>query len=177
MAYSFETFCQDCRNAIKAKPGAEGHEAVRRNLERLLGEDAFVAAHCGQDAEAGIRTIFRDEETGFNVLVHIYEAGKKGPPHDHGTSWAVYGQAREHTDMTFWRRHDSGTGAGHADIEPTETLHLVPGMAGKLEPGDIHSIAFPDGARFVRVTGTDLDSIPTLQFDPAAKSARIGNRL
>ena len=61
--------------------------------DRLLGEAEFLAAECGPDAEPGIRTIYRDAETGFNVLVHIYEKGKTGPPHDHGTSWAVYGQA------------------------------------------------------------------------------------
>jgi len=37
----------------------------------------------------------------------------------------------------------------------------------------IHNIEFPDGARFVRVTGTDLEKIPRLKFDQARGIAEI----
>ena len=50
-------------------------------------------------------------------------------------------------------------------------------MAAKVEVGDIHSIEFPDGAKFMRVTGTDLDVIPTLRFDPENQTAIVGSRL
>lgn len=177
MAYGLEQFCADCREALKSDPGEGGHELVRRNLETLLADEDFTAAHCGPDATAGIHTIHRDEETGFNVLVHVYETGKTGPPHDHGASWACYGQAAEFTDMTAWTRLDDGTEEGHAELEKQATVRLEPGMAGKFEVGDIHSIHFPDGARFVRVTGTDLDVIPTQRFDPQANSVAVGSRL
>ncbi len=177
MAYSFETFCTDCRAALKSDPGAGGHETIRQNLEKLLKDEAFVAANCGADAEPGISTIYRDEETDFNVLVHVYEAGKTGPPHDHGSSWAVYGQAAEYTDMTAWKRLDDGSEDSRAELEKQRTVRLERGMAGKFEVGDIHSIHFPDGARFVRVTGTDLDVIPTRRFDVAAGSVALGSRL
>ena len=177
MAYTLEEFCTDCRAAIKADPGEGGHEAIRQHLERLLRDEAFVAANCGPEAEAGIRTIYVDEETDFNVMVHVYDKGKTGPPHDHGTSWGVYGQATLYTDMTVWKRTDDGNGEGHAELEVAETFRLNPGMAAKVEVGDIHSIRFPDDARFVRVTGTDLDAIPTLRFDPENQTATVGSRL
>ena len=177
MAYSLDRFCTDCRRALKADPGEGGHEAVRHNLENLLADKDFVAAHCGPQAEAGIRTIYRDKETDFNVLVHVYEAGKTGPPHDHGTSWAVYGQVAEYTDMTAWKRLDDGSKEGEAKLERAGTVRLEPGMAGTFEVGDIHSIHFPDGARFMRVTGTDLDAIPTQRYDPDAGSVAVGSRL
>src|SRR3546814_20251726 len=93
MNYSFKQFCADCRAALKEDASEAGHEKIRRNLEKLLADEAFLAAECGPEAEPGIRTLYKDDETGFNVLVHIYETGKSGPPHDHGTSWAGYGQA------------------------------------------------------------------------------------
>lgn len=176
MAYSFQQFCTDCRDSLKSKPGEAGHEAVRVNLENLLKDTDFMAAQCGPDAEPGIRTIYQDDETGYNVLVHVYEKGKTGPPHDHGTSWAVYGQAKEYTDMTKWRLLDESQ-EGKADLEQDNTVRLEPGMAGKFEPGDIHSIHFPDGAKFVRVTGTDLDAIPTRRFDPQNQAVKVGSRL
>jgi predicted metal-dependent enzyme (double-stranded beta helix superfamily) len=177
MSDSFDKFCADCRSALKADPGPAGHDGVRRNLEALLKDPDFLAAHCGPGAKPGIRTIYKDEETGFNVLVHIYEKGKSGPPHDHGASWAVYGQAVGWTDMTLWKRLDSGDDDARAELEKDRIFRLEPGMAGTFEIGQIHSIHFPDGAQFVRVTGTDLDAIPTKRFDPEKQTAAVGSRL
>lgn len=177
MAYSFDQFCADCRDALKSDPGPGGHDKVRQNLENLLKDEAFLAAECGPDAKPGIRTVYKDKDTDFNVLVHIYEGGKKGPPHDHGKSWAVYGQAAEWTDMTLWKRKDDGSKEGFADLDEADTFRLNPGDAGKFEVGDIHSIHFPDGAQFVRVTGTDLDAIPTNRFDLDKKAVNVGSRL
>lgn len=177
MGYAFDQFCADVRAALTADPGPAGRDRVAKLLEALLADKDFVARECGPDAKPGIRTIYRDRETGFNVLVHVYEQGKKGPPHDHGRSWAIYGQAAGWTDMTIWRRKDDGSKDGFADVEPVRTFRLEPGMAGKFESGDIHSIHFPDGARFVRVTGTDLDAIPTNRFDPEKKLVNVGSRL
>lgn len=168
MTYTLAAFCADCRESVGA--GEAGREQIRRDLERLLGEDDFVSAHCTAEAVAGISVLHSDAETGFQILLHVYAEGKESPPHDHGESWAVYGQAVEHTDMTVWRRGDDGARAGYAEVEPVRSYRLDPGMAGKFEPGDIHSIRFPAGARFVRVTGTDLKKIPTRRFDPGNKT-------
>jgi len=162
MSYTLEQFCTDCRAAIKADPGDGGREKVRQNLERLLHEKDFVDANCGPDAERGVHTLYQDPELGFMVLAHIYEKGVKSPPHDHGPSWAVYGQALKHTDMTVWK--DNGDGA-EPIVEPVETYRLEPGMAGTFNPRDIHSIDFPDGARFVRITGTDLNTVAQRRFN------------
>lgn len=177
MGYSLDQFTADCRQALQSDAGPDGHDKIRANLEMLLGDADFIAAECGPDAEPGIRTLYRDPETGFNVLVHIYQEGKKGPPHDHGKSWAVYGQANEWTDMTLWERRDDGAREGFADLVEKETFRLTPGKAGKFEVGDIHSIHFPDGARFVRVTGTDLNTIPTNRYDPDNNQVNVGSRL
>ena len=104
------------------------------------------------------------------MLQHIYAEGKTSHPHDHGESWAVYGQAVEWTDMTVWERKDDGSRDGYAEIEPSDKFRLEPGMAGVFHPGDIHQIHFPDGARFIRVTGTDLGSIATSRYDADANT-------
>ncbi len=174
MSTTLESFCEDARAALKRDPGAGGREEIRRLLEKLLKDDVFLAEKCGPNAEPGIRTVHRDQETGFNVLVHIYAKGKTSPPHDHGKSWAVYGQAVGWTDMTLWRRNDDGSNEGHADLVEERTFRLEPGMAGRFDPGVIHSIHFEDGAKFVRVTGTDLDTIPTRRYDLAAQKVAIG---
>ena len=175
MPYTLEQFCDDCRAAIKADAGDGSRENIRQNLEKLLKNEAFVAAHCGPDAEHGIHTLFHDPETDVHVLAHIYESGTKSPPHDHGPSWAVYGQALLHTDMIVWKRNDDGSVDGQAELEVGDTYRLNPGMAGTFNPGDIHSIEFPDGARFVRITGTDLNQVEQKMFNLEENSVKVSS--
>ena len=117
-----------------------------------------------------MRPIWVDPDTGLRVMQHIYVDGKTSPPHDHGDSWAVYGQAVEWTDMTVWKRLDDGSRDGYAELEAADKYRLEPGMAGIFHPGEIHQIHFPDGARFIRVTGADLGSITTSRFNPETNS-------
>lgn len=170
MSYTLEEFGADIVAAMTENPGDAGRETVRQKLEALLKEPDFLAAYCGDEAEVGVRPIWVDDATGIRVLQHIYADGKTSHPHDHGESWAVYGQAVEWTDMTVWERKDDGGREGYAEIEPVGRFRLEPGMAGVFHPGDIHQIQFPDGARFIRVTGTDLGSIATSRYDPEANT-------
>lgn len=177
LSYTLDDFNAEVRTALKQEPGPAARQAVRKNLERLLRNEAFIAEQCGADAKPGIRVIYRCADTGYNVLVHIYERGKVGPPHDHGDSWAVYGQAAGHTVMTTWRRVDDGREKGHAELTKDKEFRLEPGMAGVFEPGEIHSIEISDGSRFIRITGTDLNKIDTFVFNPQAQTVAVGNRL
>ncbi len=174
---AIDSFCLDARQMLSSEPNAAGREKVRQRLERLLQDQSFLAAYCSGDAAPGIQTIFQDQDTGFNLLVHVYDQGKAGPPHDHGASWAIYGQAAGHTIMTTWARLDEGGSQGPARLEKTGAYRLDPGMAGIFEPRDVHSIEISDGSRFVRVTGTDLNAIETLVFNPEAGTVKPGNRL
>jgi predicted metal-dependent enzyme (double-stranded beta helix superfamily) len=177
LLYTLDEFTRDTRNALSEQPGPAARQTTRKNLERLLQNEEFVAQYCGPDAKPGIQTIYRCPDTGYNVLVHVYEKGKAGPPHDHGDSWAIYGQADGHTVMTIWKRTDDRSEEGHARIEKDKTFRLAKGMAGVFEPREIHSIEISDGSRFVRITGTDLNKIETLVFNPQAQSVAAGNRL
>src|SRR5438445_13523762 len=172
MDYSLDAFCQDCRAALTSDTGPGGREVVRRNLERLLAEPAFLDRHV-LSAPAGRHTLYEDPELGFVVLAHINAKGHKSPPHDHGASWAVYGQATQYTDMTEWRRTDGKSDPGPACIEVARRYRLEPGHAGPYDVRATHNIEVPDGARFVRVTGTDLESILRLKFDLAAGVAKV----
>ena len=165
MTYGMTEFCDDCRDILKGGASEADLEKVRIKLEKLLENRAFVEEATGPDAPTGVTALYRDPELGFMVLSHNYERGRTSPPHDHGASWAVYGQARSYTDMTEYDRRDDGSVEGHAELDKRRTYRLEPGMAGKFPPHEIHSIHFPDGARFIRVTGTDLSEVETLRYD------------
>jgi ketosteroid isomerase-like protein len=97
-------------------------------------------------------------------------------PHDHGPCWVVYGAYRNATRMRRWRRVDGGQGEGHAELEMSKDWSLEPGSAEAFAPGDIHSIEYPDGAFFVRVTGGDVESQRTLRFDLDKRLATVHDR-
>lgn len=167
MTYGLEQFIVDCRTTLKHDSGPAGRENVRGTLERLLRDPDFLARYCSNTTPAGLRVLHDDAEIGFQILVHVNDKARVSPPHDHGKSWAIYGQAAGHTDMVEYERVDAGTDPGHAQLRVKRRYRLNSGEAGLFQDGAIHSIDYPDKARFVRVTGTNLDEIPRVKFDLA----------
>ncbi|MDI3469752.1 MAG: hypothetical protein OJF62_001815 [Pseudolabrys sp.] len=166
MAYDLDQFIADCRDMLTRDPGPAGRARVMADLERLLANPDFVEKHCGDDQPAGIKVLYEDPKLGFQVLSHVMGKARVSQPHDHGKSWAIYGQAKKYTDMTEWRREDDGRDPAHAKVTPVKKYRLNPGQAGIYQDGAIHSIDYPDNARFIRVTGTDLDKIDRIRIDP-----------
>jgi predicted metal-dependent enzyme (double-stranded beta helix superfamily) len=163
MAYALNEFIADCRAILQRDPGPKGREDVRQHLERLLANKDFVAATCGDDVPTGLKLLYEDKDLGFQVLAHVNDKARKSPPHDHGASWAIYGQAAKYTEMIEWER--VGGNDKHAELKETKRYRLNPGEAGIYQNGAIHSIDYPDRARFIRVTGTNLDKIERVRFD------------
>jgi predicted metal-dependent enzyme (double-stranded beta helix superfamily) len=159
MPYDLDQFVADCRSILRHDPGPGGREEVRTRLERLLSNKDFVEEYCGDHVPRGLKVLYEDPELGFQILAHINDKARVSPPHDHGASWAIYGQATHYTDMIEWEREDQ--------LKPAKKYRLLPGHAGIYQDGKIHSIDYPDGARFIRVTGTNLDNIQRVRFDLA----------
>jgi predicted metal-dependent enzyme (double-stranded beta helix superfamily) len=168
MAYDLAQFIADCRDILTRDPGPSGREQVRVHLERLLANHDFVRRTCGDDAPQGLKVLYEDPQHGFQILAHVNDKPRVSPPHDHGASWAIYGQATKYTDMIEWEREDDGASADKAKLKPAKKYRLLPGHAGIYQDGKIHSIDYPDYARFVRVTGTNLDNIQRVRFDLAS---------
>jgi len=164
MPYDLDQFVSDCRSILKRDPGPSGREQVRVALERLLANNDFVEEYCGEQVPRGLKLLYEDPDLGFQVLAHINDKARVSPPHDHGASWAIYGQATHYTDMIEWEREDDGS-SEKAKLKPVKQYRLLPGHAGIYQDGKIHSIDYPDYARFVRVTGTNLDNIQRVRFD------------
>lgn len=173
MPYTLDQFTADVRTALESENNVNGREKVRQLTEKLLTNREFVVEAFPADAQPGKTTLYEDPGMGFVVLAHVNAKASKSPPHDHGPSWAVYGQVTGYTDMTVWNRLDGGKGSGDANLEKVKEYRLNPGEVGKYDVGDIHSIAFPDGARFLRVTGRDLDHVERLKFDAEAGKAIV----
>jgi hypothetical protein len=162
--YDLGTFCKDLTAVLKDR-GQAGLPEIAANLKRLLANPAFVAETFDEAMPPGKRVLFHDAETGAYVLAHVQPAKKAGAPHSHGTSWAVYGNARGFTEMTEWRRLE-GSDESRTVLAVADRYRLEEGEARSYPSGVIHSTAQPEKAWVIRVTGTDLDAIPRYHFKP-----------
>ena len=168
MSYSLDDFCDETRAILLQNDGHDGRESVRQKLELLLNDPAFCSTYVGPDSDPGVNQIFEDSNLKFCVLTYNMAEPRTSPPHDHGRSWAVYGQAAQYTDMTIW----SAAGNDDGRIEPVRQFRLEPGQAGLFDAGEIHSIEYPDDAKFVRVTGVDMSTESRRVFDPEKGTMR-----
>ena len=166
MPCDLDSFCTDTRLALQQQPLASALPLIARRLQDLLANEEFVNACFDEDTPAGKRLLYRDDATGFLVLAHVQPAGKGGAPHDHGASWAVYGNARGRTDMTEYRRVNDAQQA-HAVLMPQAPYSLNSGQTRAYPSGTVHATAHPEKAWVLRITGTDLDEIPRYRFRKA----------
>jgi predicted metal-dependent enzyme (double-stranded beta helix superfamily) len=163
MAYTLREFCDDIHTILKANALAAALPQVAAKLGQLLVNPAFVAETFTDDMPPGRRVLHHDPELDFYVLAHVQEGGKTGKPHSHGSSWAIYGNARELTEMTEWRRVNPESEA-HAELVATSKYAIGPGETRGYGPGVMHSTRHPKKAWVIRVTGTDLDTLPRYHF-------------
>src|SRR5215468_5667802 len=104
MSYTLEQLSADIRRTLKADPGVAGKQAVCKLVSRALLDEEFIARHLTADQCRPRKVLYEDPELGFCVCVHVYEDGAStGKPHDHGSSWAIYGVAVGDTEMVDWR--------------------------------------------------------------------------
>jgi hypothetical protein len=159
MAYTLSEFCKDANAILKSHPQAEALPKVAECLGALLVNPQFVAETFNDATPVGRRELFHDPELDFYVLAHVQEGGKTGKPHSHGSSWAIYGNARNVTEMTEYRRVNPES-EENVVLEVSSKYALRPGETRSYGPNVIHSTAHPQKAWVIRITGTDLDKLP-----------------
>src|SRR5919198_6319053 len=97
MGHTLEQFSAACHDILKADPGPSGRQKVCALLQEVLKDDDFVATQLGDDVPER-KILYEDPELGFCILAHVNHGAKNSPPHDHGPTWAIYGQARGVTE-------------------------------------------------------------------------------
>lgn len=159
MAYTLEQLCADIRSTLRADNGAAGRKAVVAHVAKALRDDTFIATHITKDACKPRKVLFEDPDLGFAVCGHYYEGKAEGKPHDHGSSWAIYGLASGDTEMTDWKIVKKGDGGSPTLVEPARSYKLSPGDAHYYEVGAVHSPMFDGITKLLRVEGANLDRV------------------
>lgn len=161
MAYTLEQLATDIRTALKADPSRGGKMQVIRCVSKALTDHEFLAKHLGDDPKRpdAREILYEDPELKFCICGHIYPANAIGKPHDHGSSWAIYGQAEGVTEMTDWKVVEQGEGAKPTLVAPERTYALKPGDAHFYDVGAIHSPARVGATKLIRIEGANLDHV------------------
>ena len=159
MAYTLEQLSADIRHALKADAGPAGKQAVCALVSKVLLDKEFVAQHLTADQCRPRKVLYEDPELGFCVCGHVYETPAHGTPHDHGSSWAIYGLAVGDTEMTDWRIVKPGDGANPTLVAPERTYVLQPGDAHFYDVGVVHSPKRDGLTKLVRIEGANLDHV------------------
>ena len=167
MAYTLQSFAARCHDILAAENNPAGRAKVAALLKDALQDQDFVAAQF-DDASPERKIIYEDPQLGFCVLIHAYRGPKESGPHDHGPSWAIYGQAQGETAMSDYALIEPATAAQPGKVKKTRSYRLTPGDAHVYNEGDLHSPSRAGPTRLIRIEGTNMDRVTRLKYEDVA---------
>lgn len=165
MGYTLDDFSAECRTALQADSGQGGREKVRACVEKALKDQDFVAKYLGDNVEKERTIIYEDSDLGFCICAHVYKGAKQGLPHDHGPTWAIYGQAVGETEMTDWEMVSPPEGDKAGKVKLSKTYSLKPGDAHLYPEGAIHAPMRDGPTRLIRIEGKNTDNLKRTRIE------------
>ncbi len=167
MAYTLDELVQTCRSALRDKPADEAQQEILQSVKHALRDPVFLDSHLGAHANKERDILYEDPDYDFCVCAHVYSGAKGGQPHDHGPTWAIYGQAEGETEMSDWAVTQAPTGTAATKVSKVKTYTLRPGDAHLYRTGDIHSPARSGPTKLLRVEGKNTEKVQRTPIVPA----------
>jgi hypothetical protein len=164
MSYSLEQFSTECHDILKQDPSVEGRKKVCALVRDVLKDEDFVKTHLGDDVPER-KVLYEDPELGFCILGHVHHDAKGSNPHDHGPSWAIYGQARGETVMTDYACIARPGEGKPGKARPVKDYKLTPGMAYLYNEGDLHSPRRDGPTRLIRIEGKNMEKVKRYPYE------------
>jgi hypothetical protein len=164
VAQTLEQFAAACRQALTAEPGPAGRRKVCALLGDVLRDAAFVARHLGDDVPER-KILYEDPTLGFCILAHHYRGPKESGPHDHGPSWAIYGQAQGETVMSDWTIVAPAAEGRPGKVRRARSYTLEPGSVHLYNEGDVHSPRRDAATKLIRIEGRNMDGVRRLVYE------------
>lgn len=164
MAITLETFAADCHAALKSQPGSAGREKVRDLVQQVLADQAFVDTYIPPGTPER-QVLYEDAELGFAILAHGYVGAKGSKPHDHGPSWAIYGQAAGETIMTDWDCVERPTDSKPGKAAANHDYVMKPGDAYLYDVGVLHSPERKGDTRLLRIEGLNMAKVKRFPYE------------
>jgi hypothetical protein len=164
MPQTLEAFAAQCRKILLAENNPQGRSKVCAALQEALKDEDFVAKNI-PDNTPERKILYEDPDLGFCILAHNYQGPKTSAPHDHGPSWAIYGQARGVTSMSDWELLEPASAEKPGKVRKKREYQLTPGVAHVYNEGDLHSPARTDSTRLIRIEGTNMERVKRYKFE------------
>ena len=163
MSFTLESFSSECHRILKADPGRSGREQVRDLVQQALKDDRFIKTYIN-DATPDRQVIYEDNELGFCVCAHVNREAREANPHDHGSSWAIYGQAFGETEMSDWEIIEPASEGKPGKVKRKQVYALKPGMAHIYHEGDVHSPKRVATTGLIRIEGKNTQKMKRLSY-------------
>jgi hypothetical protein len=158
MSHTLPSFAARVREILQHDDTPAGRAQVAALLSDALADRAFVES-LFDDAAPERKVVYEDPQLGFCILAHRYTDARDGGPHDHGPSWAIYGQADGATVMSDWVPIGAPPFGGRAKVKKVREYTLTPGVAHVYNEGDIHAPSRAGAARLIRIEGVNLERV------------------
>ena len=165
MPHTLATFAANVRAILQEQDNPAGRERVAALLRDALQDRVFVES-LFDDTSPERKIVYEDPQLGFCILAHRYTGAKSSPPHDHGPSWAIYGQADGETVMTDWAVVEPASPPQPARIRQVREYSLTPGVAHLYNEGDLHAPARSGPTRLIRIEGVNMEKVARGRYQP-----------
>ncbi len=159
MSYTLAQLAEDIGSKLRGSTASEVQADLCRFVQKALRDQDFLAANIDPDQATPRKVIYEDKELGFCICSHVYNGPAASPAHDHGTSWAIYGQAEGDTEMTDWQIVKQAQGEDRALVKPLRTYDLKPGDTHFYDVGAVHSPKRDGPTKLIRIEGANLEHI------------------
>jgi hypothetical protein len=90
---------------------------------------------------------------------------RESTPHDHGPTWAIYGQARGKTIMSDWALLEPASEDKAGKVQLVKKYVLTPGDAHLYNEGELHSPRRESSTRLIRIEGRNVEKIRRLAYE------------
>lgn len=163
MGFTLESFAAECRRILKAEPGSAGRNKVRDLVKEVLQDEKFLATYLNEKTPDR-QVIYEDPELGFCICAHMNREPREANPHDHGTSWAIYGQAIGETEMSDWEIIEPASDGKPGTVRRARVYSLKPGMAHLYNEGDVHSPKRVSTTGLIRIEGKNTQKMKRVAY-------------
>ena len=161
MPYTLSDLIVDIKEILINEKIPNGSDKICYFVSKALMDHNFISENLPDrfNGELPRQILYEDKETGFCVCGHVYDTEAIGSPHDHGPSWAIYGQASGETEMTDWEVTQDKSLDDIIYVKPKETYIMKAGDVHFYDVGHVHSPVRKYPVRLLRIEGENLDNI------------------
>ena len=167
MPQTLDSFAALVHNILHKENSPAARENVALLLRDALKDRVFIGSLFNETSPER-KVLYEDPQLGFCILAHRYTDARSSPPHDHGPSWAIYGQADGQTVMSDWMLVEAASPDKPGKVRKLRQYMLTPGLARVYNEGKLHAVSRAGPTRLIRIEGVKLDRVARQRYEAVA---------